>query len=145
MDIKHPYTNTPYEILSDAEDPGIGILSYHTPRKNIRVQQVKVQRKGKRDAQEVAKAGTALLNTPVRMSHDAFLISTLSQAADVTDLIDQHTQPTPQPLPDILSLVRLAPILPELDTRIPILEVQVKRQATYDDPQSEIFAPSFDL
>ena len=99
MQIKHPYSQTPYEILSDLEDPEIGILSLDTLRRHIRLQQTKVQKKGSRDAQEVARAGTALLNTPMRMGHDVFLISTLSLAADVSELVEKYCQPPAPALP----------------------------------------------
>ncbi len=145
MQIKHPYSQTPYEILSDLEDPEIGILSLDTLRRHIRLQQTKVQKKGSRDAQEVARAGTALLNTPMRMGHDVFLISTLSLAADVSELVEKYCQPPAPALPDLNTLVPLTPLIPTPEKSVPLLDVQIKRQTTFDDPQSGLFAPNFDM
>lgn len=105
--IKSPYTQTPYDMLSDAGNPKVGIVTPASRRSEIRAQYNKVVVARGRVPLEVINALTTLLNVAGRLKCDAFLATLMvreetTPPEDAAKILRQYRRPpAPEaPLPD---------------------------------------------
>ncbi len=141
--IEHPYANTPYDILSDPDDPSVGIVSPDTPRQALRAQKPKVLKQGKREQRQILEADRKLANLPDRLACDVFLRSTLNRSSDLAELIEQHRDLSLPSIPTDWTEGLSFWIEPPVDM-IQLQIIEITRSDAYDDLQANLLAVNFD-
>lgn len=140
--IKSPYTQTPYDMLSDAGNPKIGAVTPASRRSEIRAQYNKVVLARGRVPLEIINALTTLLNVAGRLKCDAFLATLLvgeetAPAEDIGKVLRQYKrQAVPEPgLPDWtedITWLRAAPAV-----EVSRLECSLENEDRYHMPETK--------
>lgn len=141
LNIKHPYADTPYDVLSH---PDVGTLSPDSPQKTIRVQQAEIIRLKIRPPDKASEAGRFLVDLSKRLGLDVFLRSTLNRSADLAELAEQGRDMPPPAPPSVNWTEGLTFwIEPPVD-QIQLQPIEITRLSSYDDPRADLLAVTFD-
>ncbi|GEM_PF-1495634 len=144
--IKHPYANTPYDLLSDPNDPEIGLLTPDSPHKAINIQRTKVFKayaRERKDIHDVADAANILSALPKRLSYDVFLRSTLNRMADLDELAKYTCTPAPAAAGNTDWLEGLDFSM-ELTAPVELQEIQLSHLSNFDDVKASLLNVDFD-
>jgi hypothetical protein len=153
MKIIHPYSETPYDILSVPDDPQLGRLPMDATHKAMRLRFPLLSKwwashptaQPKRNPTELAKA-LDQMGFPGRVLIDIFLCTTLDKAGDFEGLIKQQENlPLKLPAPVLSGWESdLEPCLVLPEQEITLEEVSISHQQNYDDPQIDLYDVRFD-
>jgi len=151
--ISHPYSETPYDILSVPDGQQLGRLPLDATNKAIRNRFPLLTKwwashpniQPKRNPTELAKA-VDQMGFPGRVLIDAFLCTTLDKAGDFEEMIKQHENlPLKLAAPDLSGWERdLEPVRVFPEQELTLEEVSISKQRDYDDPQMDLFNVRFD-
>jgi hypothetical protein len=142
--IKHPYADTPYDVLSDPADPKVGVVTPDTPRQALRAQKAKVLAQRKRDNRDILEADRALMSISGRLGCDVFLRTMLDRSGDIKELIEKHRDPPMIAQANVDWTQGLSYWLEPPVGEIPLQPVQISRSTSYDDPRADLSAVEFD-
>ena len=145
--IKTPYFRTPYEILSNPDDPEIGSFSTRASQDDVMGQRNKCYRKRKNFTEEHfqrIRDAVQELGFPDRVNVDVFLVSTLLEAGDLENFKQQADTPPKAALeaPDWKAGLTFWDMPPSEE--IILDDLEVSRITTYDDPRGDLSAIDFD-
>jgi hypothetical protein len=145
--IKHPYARTPYDVLSEPDDPKIGEFTPQAPQSQVHRQQALLVARRKKDGSAAVQAislAARALGYPDRVHTDAFLVSTLSATGDL-DALEEHVKKEPLPPPrseDWTGGLHFWLEPPEVTVQLE--EIQISGLERYEDPRSDLRAVDFD-
>lgn len=145
--IKHPYARTPYDLLSEPDDPKIGEFTPQAPQSQVHRQQALLIARRKKDGSAAVQAislAARALGYPDRVHTDAFLVSTLSATGDLDALAEQAKKtPTPPALANHWTEgLQFWLVPPEVEIRLE--DIQISPLERYEEPRSELRAVDFD-
>jgi hypothetical protein len=139
--IENPYTDTPYDILSNHE---VGSISPTTPQALLRQQRAKMIARQKVDPRTAAEMLDRLAGMK-RLEIDVFLCCTFDVASDLERAVKRYGTPVFQgaaPGPFHVDLPYWYQIsLPNLV----LDELSVTHSSAYDDPAFDLLTVDFDL
>ncbi len=138
--IQHPYTNTPYDLLSDAE---VGVISPSTPQGQIQQQRREIVRRKKLDARTAAEMIDRLAGFK-RLEVDVFLCCTFDMKQDLDQALNRYSSPR---IPEA-GAVKFSDGLPYwLEISLPPVtldELTITHSSVYDDPGLDLQTVDFD-
>lgn len=135
MNIKSPYTQTPYDLLSDANNPRVGVITPDSTRTDIRKQHGKVVVARVRAPLDVTAALNTLLNAAGRMKCDVFLTTTLNITGDAGDVFKSYPCPAAPDHRPPDWLAELGWVRPAADFAVAESEVKLAAQSNYNLPE----------
>lgn len=139
--VKHPYANTPYDVLSD---PEVGIISLNSPKALIRQQKTKMMARHKIDPHLAAEMADRLAGMK-RLDVDVFLYCTFDLSQDVNRVIEHHGDPV---IPEVKAwdLIHKLPYWRDVNIpKITLDELNITHSSVYDDPRLDLQTVDFDL
>lgn len=143
-EIKTPYFNTPYDVLSDPDNPKVGVVTAETPRREILAQHTRVMTARKKAPIEVAQALNALRSVHERLKWDVFLSTRLSRSTELASAVERHKKPSLPEIkqPDWAADLGFSVRIPKVE--LAPVEVSVSPQKNYDHPEIKPFKVEFD-
>lgn len=146
-DVEDPYSNTPYEVLSIADDPAVGVIAPSDTNRVIQQQKAKILKSHKREAVVVAKASGKLMGNE-RLKVDAFLVGIFNPTGNLAEQMDGFLNRPRSAAKTGISGNHASGIgywleLPS-SGEISIMNVEITRSTAYDDPHADLLNVEFD-